>query len=85
MQLYKGCSHNRYIYILVSYIRYWKSNTDSGGKMNCGTYMCVDEEHEGRRFLTAEEKIEKLEQYKKWLESEKKGVEETIARIKNAK
>ena len=38
----------------------------------------------GRSFLTKEEKIEKLEQYKKWLENEKKGVEETIEELKKA-
>ena len=40
--------------------------------------------HCGRHFLTTEEKIEKLEEYKKWLENEKKGVEETIAKLKKA-
>ena len=38
----------------------------------------------GRSFLTKEEKIEKLEQYKKWLENEKKGVEEAIEELKKA-
>lgn len=31
-----------------------------------------------RNFLTKEEKLEKLNNYKKWLEQEKKGVEEAI-------
>ena len=37
-----------------------------------------------RQFLTKEEKIEHLEEYKKWLEKEKKGVEETIEELKKA-
>jgi len=39
---------------------------------------------EGRQFLTNEEKAEKLSKYKQWLQSETKGVEETIARLKKA-
>jgi len=37
-----------------------------------------------RQFLTKEEKIEHLEEYKKWLEKEKKGVEEAIMELKKA-
>jgi hypothetical protein len=37
-----------------------------------------------RQFLTKDEKIEHLEEYKKWLEKEKKGVEETIEELKKA-
>jgi hypothetical protein len=33
---------------------------------------------EGRHFLTKEEKIKKLTEYKKWLDNESKGVEEAI-------
>ena len=40
--------------------------------------------HCGRHFLTKEEQIERLEEYKKWLENEKKGVEESIDEIKKA-
>jgi hypothetical protein len=36
----------------------------------------------GRHFLTKEEKIERLEEYKKWLENETKGVEEIIEKLK---
>ena len=36
-----------------------------------------------RHFLTKEEKIEKLQEYKKWLENEKKGVEEAITKLKS--
>ncbi len=39
-------------------------------------------EMDGRRFLTVEEKIEQLNEYKEWLTQEAKGVEEAIARIK---
>ena len=41
--------------------------------------------HGDRHFLTNEEQIEKLEEYKKWLDNESKGVEEYIAKIKEAK
>jgi hypothetical protein len=37
-----------------------------------------------RQFLTKEEEIEMLEEYKKWLENEAKGVEEKIEKIKKA-
>lgn len=45
--------------------------------MHCGP-------HCGRMFLTTDETVEKLEEYKKWLESETKGVEEAIERLKKA-
>jgi hypothetical protein len=45
--------------------------------------MCGIHPH-GRHFLTKEEKIEKLEEYKKWLDNESKGVEETIEELKKA-
>jgi len=41
--------------------------------------------HCWRSFLTKEEKIEHLEEYKKWLEKETKGVEEAIENLKKAK
>jgi hypothetical protein len=37
----------------------------------------------GRHFLTSEEKIEKLEEYKQWLDSESAGVEEAIEKLKS--
>jgi hypothetical protein len=37
-----------------------------------------------RNFLTKEEKIEKLKEYKKWLDDESKGVAETIEELKKA-
>jgi len=45
--------------------------------------MC-DEICYGRRFLTKEEKLERLNYYKQWLEQEKKGVEEVIDQLKKA-
>ena len=42
------------------------------------------EMHCCRHFPTKEEKIEHLEEYKKWLEQETKGVEETIQELKKA-
>ena len=46
--------------------------------MNCG---CGQNR---RHFLTKEEKIEHLGEYKKWLNNEKTGVEERIAELKKA-
>ena len=40
--------------------------------------------HCWRHFPTKEEKIEHLEEYKKWLENEEKGVEEAINELKKA-
>ena len=48
--------------------------------MNCDS-MCGGE---GRQFLTKEEKVEKLQKYKEWLDNEAKGVDETIQKIKKA-
>ncbi len=53
--------------------------------MQCETETsCCGSEMDGRRFLTAEEKVEKLQGYKQWLESEAKGVDETIKKLKKA-
>ena len=46
-------------------------------------HMCCFPHH-GRRFLTKEEKIKKLTEYKEWLDNESKGVEETIAELKSS-
>ena len=50
--------------------------------MGCNTMCgpCGD-----RQFLTKEENIEKLKDYKKYLENEAKGVEEAISKLKKAK
>jgi hypothetical protein len=45
---------------------------------------CCDTGHEGRHFLTKDEKIAKLKEYKDWLDKESKGVEETITKLKKA-
>lgn len=50
--------------------------------MQCET-SCGDA-WEGRRFLTTEEKVEKLQNYKQWLEQEAKGVDEAIKKLKKA-
>jgi hypothetical protein len=39
--------------------------------------------HEGRRFLTKQEKVEWLEEYKSNLENELKGVTERIEELKH--
>ncbi len=46
-------------------------------------YCCTSHGHPGRLFLTKEEKIEKLTEYKNWLDNESKGVEEAIAKLKS--
>jgi hypothetical protein len=43
--------------------------------------MCCCTSHK-RQFLTKEEKIAKLTEYKEWLENENKGVEEAITKLK---
>jgi hypothetical protein len=46
------------------------------------TQDCECSSSAGRRFLTADEKIARLNEYRDWLTSEAKGVEEAIERIK---
>jgi hypothetical protein len=45
--------------------------------------MCCCTHHE-RQFLTKEEKLKKLTEYKNWLDNESKGVEEAIAQLKSS-
>ena len=52
--------------------------------MNCATYECGDDRFSGRNFFTIEEKVEKLQEYKKWLDNESKGVDETISKLRKA-
>ena len=52
--------------------------------MRCGETLCMESEFAGRQFLTAEEKIEKLQDYAKWLDNESKGVKEAVAKLKKA-
>jgi hypothetical protein len=44
--------------------------------------MCCSSHH-GRHFLTKEEKIKKLTEYKNWLDNESKGVAEAIAKLES--
>jgi hypothetical protein len=56
-----------------------------GEYMNCDPRMYRYNKMQcGRHFPTKEEKIEHLEEYKKWLENEAKGVEEAIYELKKA-
>jgi hypothetical protein len=41
--------------------------------------------HDGRRFLTKDERMEMLNEYKDWLDNESKGVAEAIADLKKSK
>jgi len=50
----------------------------------CGPHGHYNINHCGRSFFTKEEKIEMLERYKKWLDSESKGVSERIEELKKA-
>ena len=65
-------SGNRYNYIIVSVNRYL---CDAEGEtMNCDS-TC------GRNYLTKEEKVERLKEYKKTLDLESQGVGERIAEL----
>lgn len=68
----------------ISVIQYRKTNTRIGGeKMHHGEQdMCCCTSHP-RQFLTKEEKIKKLKEYKDWLDNESKGVEEAITKLKS--
>lgn len=53
--------------------------------MNCRTYGCgcgPGYYGHGRRYLTKDEKLKKLKEYKEFLENEAKGVEERIKELK---
>ena len=45
---------------------------------------CCGGFHHPRMFLTKEEKITHLNKYKEWLQNEAKGVDEAIAKLKEA-
>ncbi|MBI5389393.1 hypothetical protein HZB01_03370 [Candidatus Woesearchaeota archaeon] len=51
--------------------------------MHCGT-SCCGAEYEDGRFLTKDEKVKMLLEYKEKLEQEVKGIEETISSLKKA-
>jgi hypothetical protein len=40
--------------------------------------------YQGRRFLTTEEKIARLKEYKEWLDNESRGVAEAIEKLEKA-
>ena len=50
----------------------------------CTTVSGTDGSYGGRSFITAKEKIAKLENYKEWLDNESTGVQETITKLKKA-
>ena len=68
----------------ISVIQYRKTNTWLGGEnMHHGEENMCCYTHHGRLFLTNEEKLKQLAEYKNWLDNESKGVEETIAKLKS--
>ena len=54
-----------------------------GEKMHHGKEDMCCSPHHRRNFLTKEEKIKKLTEYKNWLDNESKGVEESITELKS--
>ena len=71
--------------MLISVIRYRKTDVKIGGeKMHHGPENMCCSTHHGRQFLTKEEKINKLTEYKNWLDNESKGVEEALAQLKSS-
>jgi len=64
--------------------QYLKTDKSFGGEiMNHGEENMCCSSHHGRHFLTKEEKIKKLTEYKKWLDNESKGVAEAIAKLES--
>ena len=72
------------LYIEVSDNQYRISNKDENGGKNMYCETSCGDAGEGRRFLTTEEKVEKLQDYKQWLEQEAKGVDEAIKKLEKA-
>ena len=69
----------------MSVMRYRKTDIQIGvEKMHYGTENMCCSTHHGRQFLTKEEKINKLTEYKNWLDNESKGVEEAITKIQSS-
>jgi len=55
--------------------------------MKCETIQCesaCESSCGGRSFLTKEERIQKLNKYKEWLDNESNGVQEKIEDLKKA-
>lgn len=70
--------------MLVSDNQYRKTDNSFGGEiMHHGEENMCCSSHHGRHFLTKEEKIKKLTEYKKWLDNESKGVAEAIAKLES--
>ena len=68
----------------ISVIQYRKTNIKFGGEnMHHGEENMCCSSHHGRHFLTKEEKIKKLTEYKKWLDNESKDVTEDIAKLES--
>ena len=69
-------------YMSISDMQYRKTDVSIGGEdMHHGEEnMCCSSEY-GRHFLTKEEKIKKLTEYKEYLDNESKGVSEAIEEL----
>ena len=69
----------------MSVIQYRITNTGcvGGEKMHHGNQDICCCSHHGRQFLTKEEKLKKLTEYKKWLDNESKGVAEVIEELQS--
>lgn len=61
-----------------------KCGTEKMNTSCCTTSVCGDSKTSGRKFLTTDEKIAKLGDYREWLDNEAKGVDETIKELKRA-
>jgi hypothetical protein len=70
----------------ISIIRYRKTNIELEVKTvhDHEEDCCCGGVHHPRMFLTKEEKITHLNKYKEWLQNEAKGVDEAIAKLKEA-
>jgi hypothetical protein len=70
----------------ISIIRYRKTNIELEVKAvhDHEEDCCCGGVHHPRMFLTKEEKITHLNKYKEWLQNEAKGVDEAIAKLKEA-
>ena len=69
----------------MSVIQYRITNTCyvGGEKMHHGNQDIFCCSYHGRQFLTKEEKLKKLTEYKKWLDNESKGVAEVIEELQS--
>ena len=77
------------MFILIIYIVYPISQNQYEISIGGEKHMYHDEECDccgphARMFLTKEERITHLNKYKEWLQNEAKGVDEAIAKLKEA-